>query len=87
MSEPNILIGKFLFYAIIVAACIGPIILYLSYQGLKARCSRPEPTTEPTKKKSNKKRNIIIICILAGLTAQAVNYSYTFFRLKPISPS
>ncbi len=83
-TEPNTKIAKFLFKVIIILAIIGPLTLYGIYKTLSAQCSRALPTDEPPKeeKKNNSKRNMIIISILAGLTAQVMNYSYSFFRYK-----
>lgn len=84
MTEPNIKVAKILFRVMIALAIIGPFTLYMTHKALSARCSKNiAMPPEKKKKKSNTLRNIIIVSILAGLTAQAMNYSYSFMRFKP----
>jgi len=81
MIEPNIKFAKFLFGVILTLLIVVPFTYYTRYTTIKAKCT---PLKSNEIKPDNKKLKIIItIAVLAGLSAQMMNYSYSFFRLKP----
>ena len=82
MIEPNIKFAKFLFGVILSLLVIIPFIAYSKYISIKARCT-PLPPSKEIKPDNKKIKIIITIAVLAGLSAQMMNYSYSFFRLKP----
>jgi len=86
MIQPNIKFAKILFNSILILSLIAPIIIYLAYKDISSRCGKSvsfekkEDTNTGVKKTI---RNIIIISVLAGLTAQVMNYSFSFMKLRP----
>jgi len=85
MVDPDTKFAKIIFYAFITLAVIGPLILYNIHKNISSRCSTTKIVQKEKKKKNNTIRNIIIISILAGLTAQAMNYSSSYFRIRPLT--
>ena len=77
---PDLTAGKIIWGIIILSFAIIPLILITVYFNLSAKCSAASNGIEqPQTKTSGGKKffiSLIIIIILSGLTAQAINHSY-----------
>jgi len=87
MSKPDNILAKSFIALLILTIAILPFSLIIIYLKLSAKCSNPEKSSPKSKMSSGKKFaiSLIVIAILSGLTAQAINQSYpiTYFTKKP----
>lgn len=78
MGKPDVTIGKIFFWFTLVCLSIIPFTLIIVYMKLSFLCKKNKKNK--TGKISSGKKfviSLIIICILSGLAAQAINHSYT----------
>lgn len=90
MSNPDVNLAKIFIGTTILIIAILPFSLIIIYLKISAKCKNPEATPKQKPSMSGGKKfgiSLLVIAILSGLTAQAINQSYPIQKFQKKKPN